>query len=295
MSTYKEIVNSLEKIHTGFFGDNGKELGLDNFASFLECVKPLPATAQILSDFAANNEQILPTTLRDKYAPDFSLNQGILTSNKELNKNVMVVSLNMAARPQGNDHSGYDNFHDMINITNTSRMYLQLNDDRFKGCYITDIVKSVVDSNSLNVKRDFFAKSFPNLSFANNASDTDRANKYYEWSQKDFENPNNKDDKPRFASEADALKAVQHNKAIFEKSVQIFAQEFQTIQPKRILVFGDDAYNLLQQMTNVEIFKNDPKLIDAIKQSVKLPHYATQSNFEEWCKNATTDTINAIG
>lgn len=168
MTTHAEVKDLLENIHTNFFDSaTGKELKVHDFSSFLVCENPLPINPVILHDFKGHEADIKPTELLKRYQPDFTFKKSFFNEEKDqpFNNKYMFVALNVAARAEENDISEWCNFRDTKLPTNTYKLYLELNnDERFRGSYITDIIKNVVDSDSGNVSQNFLASGKQALS-----------------------------------------------------------------------------------------------------------------------------------
>lgn len=334
-----EIRDELLKIDTGFDG-----VGVDSFASFLVTKDKFPSNEDIEEEFEEKN-------IKDFTPKDFQLKKFESENNtsdetskvifdkksfkfpndffndKEFNNDYMFVGLNAAYRTGDKNYSGWGNFRDTDRPTNTYKLYVQTNDKRFKGNYVTDIIKSYEDSNSGNVMRDFFIDD-DEISFLNHPESTsnldarriDRLilghyqdelekakdmlkkvkNDYAKNKLKKFngdsksrgEYVENKYDlkTSKLPIRSTLMQRCMENKNTLDNSLDIFIKECLIIQPKWLVVFGDDANTVLNKMVASDYFKNK---VDTIKNNnkkyqfnvmdllehrrVEVTHYATQS------------------
>lgn len=292
MTTHDEVGKLLENIHTNFWEYDKEthkptnELGIRDFSSFLVCKKPLPLNSTILKDFLGSEDNIKPHLLTEKYHANFAFDDSFFSADKDkvFNNEYMFVALNVADRKNG-DTSAWSNFHDQTMINNTYRLYLELNEDYcFRGCYITDIIKNTIDSNSGNVKRNFFLSESKKLSLTRLDGDEKRAEKLLQWDQEDEAKAmaKNKIYRRQYSTLASALRGVENNRDVFYKSAALFVAECHAIRPKKIVVFGDTAHEALKQMLVTEVFKNDEYVTNLVKHRVKIIHYAYLKKFSKW-------------
>ncbi|MFL2028088.1 hypothetical protein [Loigolactobacillus zhaoyuanensis] len=289
MTPHEAIRQSLESIRTDFWELDPKtkqpvrELKLHEFASFLACERPLPLNATILRDFAG--QAIKPKALGEKYQPDFDFSSTFFTDDQPFNNQYMFVGLNVAARTGAADTREWWNFHDKKLPTNTFKLYLELNqDERYRGCYITDVIKNTVDSDSANVGQNFFFTKSKKLSFIQPVSDQQRAAKLFEW-DKNAAATALATDQPYerlYASMADALQEVVTNHEVFNKSARLFVAECKAINPEKIIVFGDTAKEALTQMLATTAFDNEPAVRKLVENCAEIRHYAYRKNFNAW-------------
>lgn len=330
----KNVINKLMKIKTGFKDlDSEKELKVDNFGSFLVTTPQMLSNEDLQKFFEKNPTDHGPKKLYETMeCEDTGLvfdKTFIEEENDKFNNDFMFVGLNAAARYEKEDNgkqkeiytlAGWQNFHDSEynnnNITNTAKMYIQTNNKKFRGAYITDAIKRVIDSKASNVEKDFFLSSNIELAFSqddynvykNKAKsweketvkelDAKRTDIYLKFTVEDKEKEEqenkgiqNKDDwkkftQPQYKSRDEASQAVQANKEIFVKSADIILKEMKAVSPKHLLIFGLAAYHALQRMKELDEFKKPAKYANLIDDATVLKHYAGYADtFEEWFKN----------
>lgn len=320
MTTNKEIRNRLLAIHTNFHEDENEptmvnEIQMDSFGSFLTYNHKLPDNETIRDDYehelseelGKGESKFLPNNLFDSYHYDFTFNKNFFGTegNNEFNNDYMFVAMNVAARPGKFSVSNWNNFHDQEGIKrdqNMLKMNLELNNDRFKGCYATDAIKKVVDSDSSNVSNDFFVSSDAKFSFANNSKDMDddqRALEYIRLDEqaaersKKYAKEHGTVDKyvRRFANEAEAKRAVKENRIIFYKSANVFVEEWKAVQPKQIVTFGGTSTGLLKKMEETEVFKQFPELCEKVNNCKQITHYSYRLNLKDFY-NKYADSLN---
>lgn len=290
MRSREQIRKELDNIETEFYSDKNEPVKMNQFSSFLSCVNPLPRTNKEIIDTLKNkNLEVKPNNIREEFHPDYDFDYDeFFKGNIPFNDDTMFTGLNVAARPGERDYSDWKNFHDKDNNDHTTRLYTLVNDVRFQGSYVDDIIKSTVESSSEIVQNDFFVNAYTEeLSFANDNESLDdkRIDRYLQLDK----------NKERFNGNRDkAEKAVKQNRDIFEKSTRIYAEELKVIQPKHLVFFGQAAYKLMQQMMNTEYFANEPELRSLLKNSIYTSHYAVQSNYEDWVKNQNKELIEKL-
>lgn len=331
----KDVINKLMKIKTGFKDlDSEEELKVDNFGSFLVTTPEMLSNEDLQNFFEENpkKEDHGPKKLYETMGCESTglvFDKSFIEENGDFNNDFMFVGLNAAARYEKEDNSkqkeiytlaGWQNFHDSEynnnNITNTAKIYIQTNDKKFHGAYITDAIKRVIDSKASNVEKDFFLSSNIELAFAqadynvykNKAKsweketvkelDAKRTDVYLKFTVEDKEkeeqeNKGIQDKKkwkkftqPQYKSRDEASQAVQDNKDIFIKSADIILKEMKAVSPKHLLIFGLAAYHALQRMKELDEFKKPAKYTNLIDDATVLKHYAGYADtFEEWFKN----------
>ncbi|MQS98608.1 hypothetical protein [Companilactobacillus halodurans] len=286
---------------------------MSSFGSFLVCEKGLPDNEQIKKDF--EQDDIKPNKLREKYDLDLKFKEDFLTDSGEgqnkFNRDFMFVALNVAARANEQLVTGWKNFHENpINNKrdqNMVKLYLQINDPKFRGCYATDVIKRVVDSDSSNVANDFFAsrKKDKSLIFVDDSKKLDekRAKQYIAWdkakqakSKKGTRKYHDLDESPDVRkNNIEVFKAIEDNREIFQKSANIFVEEWKIIQPKHLVLFGGTARKLLVSMKETDAFKKYPELCQLVDDSIGVYHYSYFGiNFEKWFTTQCKDLNDKI-
>jgi len=158
-----EIRDELLKIDTGFKDENGEKVGVDSFASFLVTKDDFPTNKEIekhFSDKDGNIKHFVPSDVqKDLFSKELFAFPENYFDDSDFHNDYMFAGINAAFRKGHNDYKGWGNFRDIKNPTNTYKLYIQTNNALFKGCYITDIVKNVIDSRADNVTKQFFGKN----------------------------------------------------------------------------------------------------------------------------------------
>lgn len=282
MKTRKQVKQELDELSSQYAVD------MSQISSFTTCVHDLPSNEQIKRDFP-DLSKVKPLTLGphgntkkdafkpsknthytktdvafpfpfkepNVYNPDRNLKTekfpNFFDSDDLINDEFMFVSLNCAKRetdgvnPQEHD---WQMFHDTSkHYDKTYRLYLEINQKRFKDCYITDALKNTIETNSKKIQKQFILKS-------------------KSWFQL----------KPE-----DALKAK--NKETYILSLKMFISECTIIQPKHLIVFGNYASDVLKMMKkDIENQQKElataPQILSYVSQlidnRVVFDHYSTQ-------------------
>ncbi|AYE38510.1 hypothetical protein D1B17_07600 [Companilactobacillus zhachilii] len=318
-----EIRGDLLQIDTGFNG-----VRIDSFSSFLVTKGQFPSNDDIKNKFDAKGiESFTPKDFQsksDKSGADsdaifekksFKFPNDFFNNDKVFNDEYMFVGLNAAYRTEKKDYSGWGNFRDTERPTNTYKLYVQTNDKSFRGCYITDIIKSYEDSNSGNVMRNFFIND-DEISFLNHPESTQNLDArridrlilgHYQDELLKAKNMLKKIDddykakKPyvgkkyqlkesRVKEKSVLMRCCIENKKTLDNSLDIFIRECLIIQPKWLVVFGNDANEVLNKMVVSDYFKDKVNTIESQDEKsqfnvmdllehrrVEVTHYATQS------------------
>lgn len=299
MTTNAEIRDQLEAIDTGIYYDD-KELKMDNFGSFTYCKKALPSNTDLQKILDEDSEGLHPKKLMARKI-DLSFDDSFFDLDGEFNNNFMFLGINVAARSsdytdkdgkkmKGNNLAGWKNFHDLENYQNTFKLYLQINQEKFKGCYITDLIKNSVDSLSGKVLRNFFLEDKKNNSFIHNNDEAkeERLKSYNKWF--------NSDDDPKYSTE-ELKELLKQNEIIFNKSIELFVKECNIIKPKQLVVFGNDAHTALNLVKKTQTVKeNDSKkdtvnISNLIDNVLWLEHYANVKSFAKWFKEQPSEHV----
>lgn len=157
----KELENKLigkHGIKTGFTDDKGKPIGVDSFASFLVTKVDFPSNNKILKKFK-DKKDFKPNDIKNNLFPkeNFEFPSDYF-GDKEFEKKYMFVGINAAFRKGDNSYNNWGNFRDVKRPTNTYKLYIQTNSKIFRGSYITDIIKNVIDSRADKVTTKFFGR-----------------------------------------------------------------------------------------------------------------------------------------
>lgn len=266
--------------------DAGKSISIDNFGSFINDVSDLPSNETLEQKFSSSlqngvskeDNDFKREEIKKFYNTDFRYKN--LKLDDEFNDNFMFLGMNCAYRP--NLHvENWKMFHDVDDRPddiNMLRLRLLINNIDAKGCYITDVLKHTVDSNSGHIVDEFFLRD-QKLSF--NEADSEsmnrrRAEKLLAWDTKALENKAKMDlrkkraeeegidksnyklnstEEERVVAEVDkkiqsgeltlehknlkqAMKDVEDNKKVYEQSIKILIHELDAIYPKQIVIFG---------------------------------------------------------
>jgi len=309
-SELEERLIGKDGIDTGFKDEHNNKIGIDSFASFLITKNELKSNATIQDFFKDKKENFTPTDIvknkqfkkesfdfpenedDDKHflSESFKFPDNFFNSDEDFNNEYMFVGLNVAERAGDTDYSNWGNFRDVKNPTNTFKLYTQLNDSKFKGCYITDIIKSVIDSDSGNVMRNFFIKSneinngelsllkYPD---EDDKADSQRANKLASWQNSYYKEQRSEEYKKvgelmgfisetymkdktlkepyqykfNYTKKLTGQQLLAQNKDILKKSIDCFVSECLIIHPKMLVVFGKSADRVLEEMAKSPLFK----------------------------------------
>lgn len=167
MPTNGEVFEGLERIKTGFFIPNKKETGksvalhMHDISSIL-AFKGLSTNLKIKQSVKSQHQELKPKEAVECANINFEVDDSIFTDENKrdlpFNSNFMFVGLNLAFRPETyQEGKKWYQFHDTKIIRPMFNLATMTNHERFRGCYITDILKNVVDSNSNNVTDDYLA------------------------------------------------------------------------------------------------------------------------------------------
>lgn len=293
MEIYKlsknEIRDRLLQINTGFYDESGQDYKVDNFSSFLITKGNFPSNEDI-SNHIKNNFK--PSSIGRKNKAKGTNEKGFFKkedlifpeeffNDDNFNNNFMFLGLNAAERAGKSDYSGWKNFHDIKKPTNTYRLYIQTNDSIFQGCYITDVIKSFIESDSGHVMRNFFIGD--DVSFLKNEKLTSKLrvervekmavaqfkdessnvkkffNKVNKMTNSDewIEQINKYNDYEFKVATVESLEnMIDENQKILKKSINCFIKECLAIRPQHLVVFGNDAEMILKEMSQSVLFKN---------------------------------------
>lgn len=282
-------------IDTGFKDEHGNKIGIDSFASFLTTKKSFPSKKDILSEFTNKKTKVVknfkPKDFEKNLFPEgsFDFNENFFDDN-EYKKDYMFVGLNAADRAGVKDYSNWKNFRDTDSPTNTYKLYVQVIEEKFRDSYITDIIKSVIDSDSGNVMRNFFIESneinngelsllkYPD---EDDKADSKRANKLASWQNSYYKKQRSEEYKKvgelmgfisetymedktlkepyqykfNYTKKLTGQQLLAQNKDILKKSIDCFVSECLIIHPKMLVVFGKSADRILEEMAKSPLFK----------------------------------------
>lgn len=312
-NTKGKVLEKLGKITYKKSLDDEKGISIDNFASFLVTKPSMPSNNELKKFFEDDVfKEHTPTQLYNHFKiKKLEFDNDFIKKNlsEPFNNKFMFVGLNVAARPNKTTNilSDWQNFHDSKyndnNKKNTCRLYVQTNDTRFHGCYITDAIKTVVESDSNDVNKSFFLTTNVDLCFSqadydvyhNVASelekklvldkDQKRVDTYMNYT-KNTGSKKNPIIVPWYKvnERKEAEKAIKDNKRIFMQSADTFFQEIKNIGPKKLLVFGQKTYHALQQMKGLDKFKKISSYANLIDDAIVLYHYSGYDTLESHFK-----------
>lgn len=297
--TKEKVLQKLSKITYKESLADKKGLSIDHFASFLATDPKMPSNDELRKFFADDKvKEYKPTKMYDYFGiKRLTFDNNFIKDNlsEPFNNKFMFVGLNVAARPNktGDILSNWQNFHDSEyndnNITNTAKLYVQVNDPKFYGSYVTDAIKKVIESNSGNIEQDYFLSSNFDLSFGQADYDVYKG----QASDSEKELVARKDQKrikkytgDDAGKDVQAKQQLQNNKEVFFQSADIFLAEMKAISPEHLLIFGKTAYHALQRMKDLDEFKKIAKYTNLIDDATVLKHYAGyDATFEKWFKD----------
>lgn len=311
MTTRLEAKQALEAI------DRKYQVKMSGIGSFTTCSVELPSNEEIKAEFP-NLKELRPTTLGammqkkaqktgvklDSWKEGLKFPANFFTSNQDINDDFMFIALNCAERDTTSNpdqNQNWSMFHDISSPTNTFHLYQELNQDRFKNCYITDAIKNTVMSNSSIIRKQFeLTRTYRGLDKKSildyDYNKKDVLEKHYIKKFKDFKISTRSKRKLTEAQQRKveelrslnkdkdkALELAKGNQETFKKSVDIFLEECLAIQPKRLVALGNDAFNAVHEMRSVVV--NNDKYSHAIKKYVlslidnmiKFTHYSSPS------------------
>lgn len=285
MTTRAKIKQELQKITTHLY-DKGKPavmLNVSQFGSFVDNNCPLPSNREMITRAKERNVKLTATKIggtdvekEKKINKDtvlFSDTDLRLTEKERdqqpLNRYVMFVAENMAARPDPKAaHGGFFSmFHDLTRPTNTYKLYTQLNDSRFRGAYITDLIKNTEESDSGHVDIAFLIGPKEEKSILhwqdNLKQNIARLMKVRKRKKTTYQIAE---------TETEARDILKANAATFRTSAAIFAQECHVIKPEHLVIFGSSAAKALRQMK--PLFAGDSFMLSLYDKIVVTTHYA---------------------
>lgn len=174
VSSRNDIKKGLLKIDTGFKDKDGKKAGVDYFASFLTIKGKFPSKDEVKEKYGTKD--FFPSDIRNDFKNGLPNDDSFafpddFFDNPDFKNEYMFVGLNGAYRPEKlTDYHNWGNFRDTINFQNTYKLYAAVNDSKFNGCYITDIVKGLINSKASEVKKNLYQPE--NKEILNNSTRT---------------------------------------------------------------------------------------------------------------------------
>lgn len=312
MATNEEIFQQLQQEKTGFPVDKQDKLGLSKFASFLS-FKKLPSNDDI--EEKLKGDETKPSTIDQKELVDLHVDLSIFTdpdkSQETFNSKFMFVGLNSAARKKSagdnqqvssEDNLDWTQFHDLKIKTPTYKLAFMTNDERFRNCYITDILKDAIDSNAGNIADDYAidAESKHPGRFLKSENRDELATEMYPKYVKRYEKalvryskessvqvdgdqvtvtykvPTAASEKigPFFNSKEAYEKEVATNQEKYCQSAKTFIREYQIIQPEQLIVLGEKAQKILCNMEKAKLFDEESGLKEKIENLIEVRHYS---------------------
>ncbi|WP_156321878.1 hypothetical protein [Lacticaseibacillus thailandensis] len=262
------------------------------FGSFLDNNSPLPSNQDLLAEAARQHVKLTPTTITKQLFKDVNLKldeEDEALDKRPINRRVMFVAENSAVRTDGKgDNKTFDNFtmfHDTDRPTNTFKLYAQVNDRRLQDAYITDAIKNKSESDSQKLKAAFLIAGPKTITLANWQQHQAAAIRVLMRSYAGVG--------AAAATEDEAVARLTANAETFAKSACIFAQECAVIEPKQLVVFGQDAATVLRQMK--PFFSGNTQLTALIDELKVVRHYATIGNFANWVATQNVELLRKLG
>ncbi|MFD1548988.1 hypothetical protein [Levilactobacillus fuyuanensis] len=331
MPTNGEVLNGLEGVETGFFIPGSKDKSGNpievklKYMSSIIAFKKLP-TNDAIKVAVAHNEKVdgvTPTNIEKSIDIDLSVDDTIFTDKSQrdqpFNSDYMFVGLNIAARKKEPDADGaWGQFHDMEFKTPTYKFAFMTNDKRFRGCYITDILKNTVDSSSANISDDYFVdmeekqpgmfldesdenvkklavKGYPKYvkryrsELVKNADSVETVVEDGKVISRYTRDLRNVGADTFIESSEDYEAVVRENQQKYRRSAELFIQEYQIIQPKHLIVLGKKAQQVVQNMRADGLFENNPEVARLADTLIEAQHYSRQGK-----KTSTLDYMNYL-
>lgn len=329
MKTNAEIAKEIDNIQVTLGNDEGRKPHMHEISSFLTYKKvtvddKLLTSARLLSDFPKDDLVPTPTNLLTHYKlkvtdldfdesfTDFSEEKG----KSEFNNSAMFIGLNISntanSQELADQKDDWYMFHtdETIKKKNSKSPKLDSNmvynfveshfDDSFDGCYITDIIKDTIHSNSANIKQNFFistpsrrkkeymsSNDWKVLSEAEKleyiSSKIGRYNLMHsnitKMAETLFKTDQNKkaskkNNSGHFDSLEEAESQVKKNRAKFIECANIFIQECNIIKPKHLVVYGEDTEWALLRMLDIDAVRQNRKIVDLIENHIEIKHYS---------------------
>jgi len=292
VSTKKEICEQLEKVDTKFsIKDPSKKLRLTDFASFLS-FKNLPSNEKINTEVTSHHnkkgEKVKMTPKNAvKYAGvDLNVSDSV-DDDSEFDRKYMFVGLNCAVRKNNYNHEKWHQFHDQEQISHTFDLAAMTNREEFAGSYITDILKNTLDSKASSVGENFLVKmesknpgiflsgDIKVLSEERSRLDALRYNRDVK--------ANNNRKKPRDSStitparsSEELEESVKEYQKAYKNSADLFIKECEIIKPEQLIVFGDTAKIVMDNMLKAKMFDKSAFVKKLVEEAIETTHYSKQ-------------------
>ncbi|MGP4117488.1 hypothetical protein ACS4N0_10040 [Levilactobacillus zymae] len=292
MQTKQTVYSQLVTEPTGFSlvneaGQPDRPLHLYDFASFLS-YKNLPTNQAIRDAIATQTQPLTPATAETVAGVDVIVDTTPFTDparNQEpFNNDYMFVALNCAVRKENYSDEKWRMFHDVQRKPNTFYLAFKTNAPRFREAYITDILKNSLESLASNAKAKFFVDEEQKGTHHLLTDDvTTLATILHEKDVKRFardQKANARRTTPKpilpVTTVAEFAALIPAYRDTYRKSAALFSRECAIVQPKQLIVFGNDALATMQNMVNDGLFDADPTVQGLIKNALETEHYAAQ-------------------
>jgi len=316
MPTNGEVYQQLKTTEVGLSLPDAKGqqrmLYLPDCASIVAFKKLTKSNEEIQSLVAksGNGIKVTPNSIEEYTDINLNVDASVFTDpNQEslpFKSEYMFVGLNCAARKKAPNSDGdWGQFHDMEQKTPTYNFAFMTNSERFRGSYITDILKNTIDSISANIETDYFVKEEtknPGLFLDDSQANITRlALKAYPKYVKRYEKElvKSPDDNSisvdngkvinsyvrdlsvegadKFVPSAEAYEAVvKNNQDKYRKSAALFVKECQIIQPNHLIVLGKTAQTIVRNMRAAGLFDTDPEVAQLADNLIESQHYSKQ-------------------
>lgn len=313
MPTNGEVCRGLKKTEVGLSlpdtEGHRRMLYLSDCGSIVS-FKKLPENEKIKEEMERRSVKLTPNNIGQYLSVDLSVDDSVFTNPAKqdlpFKSDYMFVALNIAERKEGQAvNNEWGQFHDMVVKTPTYNFALMTNHERFRGSYITDILKNTVDSSSANIDADYFVsqesknpgifldqsdenikklaiKAYPGYLKRykeNLVKNNDRNTITIKDSQvinvyvRDLTKPN----ADQFFDSAQAYeKVIRHNQEKYRQSAMLFIKECQIVQPKHLIVLGDKAQNVIRNMRRDGLFGSIPEVEKLVDNLIESQHYSKQ-------------------
>ncbi|WP_341779788.1 hypothetical protein [Levilactobacillus sp. HBUAS70063] len=289
MPTNKEVCQALKATKVGLSlpDENGEQqpLYLSDCGSILTFIK-LPDNADIKAKLKEKSAKITPNNIDRLMEINLSVDASVFTDPKKQNlpfkSDYIFLALNVAERKADQRvTSEWGQFHDTSIKTPMYKLAFMTNHERFRGSYITDILKNTVNSRSANIEADYFVEKdsrFPGL-FLDESETNVRslAKQAYPSYVNRYKKGSITHSTDKFVENAHEYEqVVRRNQEKYRQSAKLFIKECQIIQPKQLIVLGRKAQKVVRNMRADGLFDERPGVIGLVDNLIEAQHYSNQ-------------------
>lgn len=289
MPTNKEVCQALEatkvEVASPDRNEQQRPIYLSDCGSVLAYIK-LPDNDRIKAVFKSKSTKITPNSI-DKYVGvNLNVDSSVFTDPEKQNlpfkSDYMFVALNIAERKAGREVTReWGQFHDTSIKTPMYKLALMTNHERFRGSYITDILKNTVDSLSANIEADYCVNKdskHPGLFLDESEANVQKlAKQAYPGYVKRYKKRSAKHIADEFIENAQGYEQIiRRNQKIYRQSAKLFIKECQIIQPKQLIVLGKVAQQVIRNMRADGLFDGRPDVVALVDNLIESQHYSNR-------------------